>query len=264
MHNVTVVRSVTHKYPIHGVAYATTGGARHRRGDGTEPARRRGTGRSSARRSSHLEQRKNPASRRKPVPDNIALPLPFSSQRTGEVQRAGPYPAFLGSQFNPHFTAVPRQGEPRRSPRRSPTEHHRVRRAVRRHRRRTPYFTLGGEGGGRHHARPGEHAQVAARPDGRRPPRSATRSTRSDPFREMAYSLIGSEKVRQALDVRREPAQDCARATGTSLFGQSCLAARRLVEAGSQVRDRVLGRVRPGRFRAGTRTGNTTRGCGTN
>ena len=24
MHNVTVVRSVTHKYPIHGVAYATT------------------------------------------------------------------------------------------------------------------------------------------------------------------------------------------------------------------------------------------------
>ena len=25
MHNVTVVRSLTHKYPIHGVAYATTG-----------------------------------------------------------------------------------------------------------------------------------------------------------------------------------------------------------------------------------------------
>ena len=104
MHNVTVVRSVTHKYPIHGVAYATTAvpeidvamelaphDARHWPFIGSTVA--------------HLEQRKNPASARKPVPDNIALPFPFSSQRTGEVHRAGPYPAFLGNQFAPHFTS---------------------------------------------------------------------------------------------------------------------------------------------------------------
>ena len=52
-----------------------------------------------------------------------------------------------------------------------------------------------------------------------------------DPFREMAYSLIGSEKVRQALDVRREPGKT-RESYGHTLFGQSCLAARRLVEAG--------------------------------
>src|SRR5688572_17538224 len=89
MHNVTVVRSVTHKHPIHGVAYATTSipditvgmelsphDARHWPFIGSTV--------------SYLEQRKNPASARKAVPDNIALPFPFSSQRTGEVQRAGP------------------------------------------------------------------------------------------------------------------------------------------------------------------------------
>src|SRR5947207_3431409 len=54
---------------------------------------------------SHLERRKSPASARKSVPDNVALPWPFSTQRTGEVHRAGPYPAFLGSQFAPHFTS---------------------------------------------------------------------------------------------------------------------------------------------------------------
>jgi uncharacterized protein (DUF1501 family) len=54
-----------------------------------------------------------------------------------------------------------------------------------------------------------------------------------DPFRELAYSLIGSEKVRQALDVRRESAK-VRESYGHMLFGQSCLAARRLVEAGSR------------------------------
>jgi uncharacterized protein (DUF1501 family) len=49
----------------------------------------------------------------------------------------------------------------------------------------------------------------------------------------MAFSLLGSEKLRQALDVRREPGK--TRETyGSMLFGQGCLAARRLVEAGSR------------------------------
>jgi uncharacterized protein (DUF1501 family) len=49
----------------------------------------------------------------------------------------------------------------------------------------------------------------------------------------MAYSLIGSTAVRNALDVRREPAK-VRESYGHFLFGQSCLAARRLVEAGSK------------------------------
>jgi len=63
--------------------------------------------------------------------------------------------------------------------------------------------------------------------------RSAERSAGRDRHREMAYRLIGSEKVRQALNVQREPLP-LRESYGMTLFGQSCLAARRLVEAGSR------------------------------
>ena len=49
----------------------------------------------------------------------------------------------------------------------------------------------------------------------------------------MAYELIGSEKVRTALDLNREP-QRLRESYGMTLFGQAALAARRLVEAGSR------------------------------
>src|SRR5262245_13087016 len=229
MHNVTVVRSVTHKHPIHGVAFATTSvpdidvamelsphDSRHWPFIGSVV--------------SHLEQRKNPASARKPVPDNIALPFPFSSQRTGEVQRAGPYPAFLGNQFSPHFTQFHGKASKKitKTLTTSTIEFD------------EPYagthpdlhFSLGGEGAAditldRINTRKSLLDQME---DARR---QRVRIETRDPFREMAYSLIGSEKVRQALDVRREPAR-VRDSYGHFLFGQSCLAARRLVEAGSR------------------------------
>jgi len=48
-----------------------------------------------------------------------------------------------------------------------------------------------------------------------------------------ALSLLTSPQVRNALDVEREPAT-LREQYGHTLFGQSCLAARRLVEAGSR------------------------------
>ena len=50
MDKVTLIRSVTHPYPIHGVAFATTGIPADRRRAGAESPRHRATGRSSARR----------------------------------------------------------------------------------------------------------------------------------------------------------------------------------------------------------------------
>jgi len=51
---------------------------------------------------------------------------------------------------------------------------------------------------------------------------------------QSALSLLESPKLSEALDLRREP--DATRTLyGQTLFGQSCLAARRLVEAGSRV-----------------------------
>ncbi len=55
--------------------------------------------------------------------------------------------------------------------------------------------------------------------------------TNYDLFRQRAYALVTSERTRQALDIRREPAPLRDR-YGRHLFGQATLMARRLVEAG--------------------------------
>jgi hypothetical protein len=62
---------------------------------------------------------------------------------------------------------------------------------------------------------------------------SSRREVAYDQFRQRALSLVASEKVRAALDIRQEsPAmRDCY---GRHLFGQSTLLARRLVEAGTR------------------------------
>jgi uncharacterized protein (DUF1501 family) len=55
-----------------------------------------------------------------------------------------------------------------------------------------------------------------------------------DRFSEMAYTFIGSQKLREALDVGREP-MVLREQYGMTLFGQSVLTARRLLEAGCQI-----------------------------
>src|SRR5262249_17495535 len=88
MDRVTVVRSLTHPYPIHGVAYAVTGtppidipmelnprDGRHWPFIGSVIA--------------HLEHRNRRGRGRGReaggVPTNVALPFPFSTRRVGEV-----------------------------------------------------------------------------------------------------------------------------------------------------------------------------------
>lgn len=54
-----------------------------------------------------------------------------------------------------------------------------------------------------------------------------------DRFQQRALSLVHSEKIREAVDIRREPAEVRDR-YGRHLFGQSTLLARRLIEAGTR------------------------------
>src|SRR5438876_6640898 len=103
MDRVTVVRSMTHPYPIHGVAYALTGVPQIDIPMELNPRDARhwpfvGSVVDYVTRSK--QERLTPAA----VPCNIALPFPFSSRRVGEVPRAGPYAAFLGSAYNPIWT----------------------------------------------------------------------------------------------------------------------------------------------------------------
>jgi hypothetical protein len=54
-----------------------------------------------------------------------------------------------------------------------------------------------------------------------------------DRYRALAFDLIGSAKVRAALDLGREP-RPLRESYGMTVFGQAALTARRLVEAGTR------------------------------
>ena len=229
MHHVTVARSLTHNQPIHGVAYATSGvtdidaqmelnpnDQKHWPFIGSVV--------------SYLEKRKS--AKPKAVPDNIALPWPFSSRRSGEVHRAGPYAAFLGQEFNPHFTQFMGKANRKitKTLRENTIEFDEPYVGI----ERDAYFSLSEATTlpaditvDRLNRRKSLHEQLE---DAQRI-RDGFASR--DPFRESAYAMIGNEKIRRALDVRHEPPA-IRDSYGHSLFGQSCLAARRLVEAGSK------------------------------
>jgi hypothetical protein len=231
MDRVTVVRSMHHPYPIHGVAYALTGipqielnmelnprDARHWPFVGSV--------------LDYLGHQGKWKKRAGTAPDNIALPFGFSTQRRGEVARAGPYAAFLGGAHNPIWTSFQGQATGK---------------AVKtlqgeRLEINEPYVGISSDS--RFELTSASAELTLDRLDGRRSlltqldeaRRAHDRSAAGrdyDRHREMAYRLIGSKRVREALDVRREP-QSLRESYGMTLFGQGCLAARRLVEAGSR------------------------------
>lgn len=232
MHQVTVVRSLTHPYPIHGVAYALTGVPQIDIPMELNPR----DGRHWPFVGSVVDYLGRPSRKgRREIPDNIALPFPFSSRRVGEVPRAGPYAAFLGSAYHPTWTEF----------------HGRATRSIVKTLQQTreevwdPYMGITPESrfelasATRLPAdmtldRLNRRRSLVEQFDRARADLDRTPAGRSqDRFREMAFSLIGSEKVRQALDLNREP-RPLRESYGMTLFGQAALAARRLVEAGSR------------------------------
>jgi len=231
MDKVTVVRSLTHPHPIHGVAFATTGtptidvamelaphDQRHWPYIGSVV--------------SYLNQAANA---KKAVPDNIALPWQFSSRRTGEVYRAGPYAAWLGGAYNPHYASFDGSitGKMTKVLREDTIEFD------------EPYVGIGPDckftlGAASKLAtdltidRLNERRSLMEQFDAARKTfDGSVAATQMDRQRATAYNLIGSEKVRSALDVQREPLA-LREKYGMTVFGQASLAARRLVEAGSK------------------------------
>jgi hypothetical protein len=232
MDRVTVLRSLTHPFPIHGVAYALTGvphidvpmelnphDSRHWPFVGSAVDY-------VSRRAGH---------RTGDVPNNIALPWPFSTRRVGEVARAGPYAAFLGGAYNPVWTEF--RGTATLSVVKTLQEQHLY--------VADPYLGITPDSRfelatatdlpadmtlDRLNERRGlveQFDQARGDLDRSAPGQSADR------FRQMAYGLIGSRKVRAALDLGREPL-GLRESYGMTVFGQAALAARRLVEAGTR------------------------------
>jgi len=239
MDRCTVLRSMSHPYPIHGVAYALTGTPTIQLPMELNPRDARhwpffGSAVEYVEARARVGQ-KHP---KQTVPSNIALPYKFSSRRTGEPIRSGPYAAFLGSEYDPvwaDFVGTAYRGLRKRLVVDQPEFEC-----------KDPYMGV----------EPNCYFRVPAATDfqpdvtldrmqrrrtlleqfedARADLSSSNAGRQLDRYRQMTYELLESDKLRQALDVRRET-PEMRELYGLTLFGQSCLAARRMVEAGSRV-----------------------------
>jgi hypothetical protein len=228
MDRVTVIRSVHHSYPVHGVAYALTGMPTYSPSLENKPRdpqhwpfigslvdfldEQRGTGRGSA------------------SPRNVALPWMLNS-KTDVLVNAGPFAAFLGQAYDPVWTDFDGPGTqivPEYSQGQKKRFH-------------DPYG--GTIPAGRFSFSSGGSADVAIErlalrrslleqfETVRRMVDPVAESGAVDRQRAQAFRLLTTSAMRRALDIGREPMAARER-YGMTLFGQSCLAARRLVEAG--------------------------------
>ncbi len=231
--HTTIVRSMTHPYPVHGVAYATSG-LPDPRGDLEVSPRNPGHWPFIGSVVDYLGEQRT-GGRAADVPSNLALPWAFSTRRANQPHRAGPYGGFLGTAYDPVWAEFEGEGT------RAFTQENRG--VVQEF--RDPYggirpdgrFQISSAGS------PGDHLTLD-RLDGRRSLLSQLDQARGrieagdparsfDRYQAMAYSLLTSPRLREALDVSREPLA-VRESYGMTLFGQGALVARRLVEAGGR------------------------------
>ena len=229
---LTVVRSMTHPYPIHCCAYVMTGMPRYGIPLETQP-----------RHPNHWPfmgavvdylDTERTGSRMPTVPRNIGLPWRFCSHGSSSNQ-AGPYGAFLGNGFDPFWTDFVGEGTTV-VPKLNASQTEKV---------FDPHAGI--KPNGRFQLAPGcqlpdeissqrfdsRRYLLSQFDDSRSQLERAAASTNWNEHQQKAFSLIGSNGVRAALDVQKESASLRER-YGMTLFGQSCLAARRLVEAGAR------------------------------
>ncbi len=235
MNKVSVIRSVSHPYPIHGVAYATTGNP-------VVPL----AAELSPRDPIHWpfigsvvdhvdgERQAGDTPSRNEVPRNLLLPWAFSSQRVGEVPRAGPYGGFLGPAYDPICTEFVGQGTRKAKktllqmnwndfePYRGITPESRFQ-----------LGTVSQLGPGLTLDRLDRRHSLLDQIERQRKNADAETSTGIDRHRGMAFQLLSSARLRQAFDLGLEP-EETRSLYGMTLFGQASLTARRLVEAGGR------------------------------
>jgi Protein of unknown function (DUF1501) len=224
MDKLTVVRSVNHPYPEHGVAYAVSGIPTYTPALEDKPRDARHWPFIGSVVDYIGEMRSGGAI--PAIPRNIGLPWLLNSKTDLNVS-AGPYAAFLGQAHDPIWTDYDGQGT-----------------------KIAPRYT---DGQTKDFLDPFQETSLDGRfrlstlgqkVDGLSSERLQARRDLLKSMdlmpakifgkhRDMAFSMLMSGKLLQALDLGKEP-QSLRERYGKTLFGQSCLAARRLVEAGSK------------------------------
>jgi hypothetical protein len=229
---LTVVRSMTHPFPLHCVAYALSGLPSYTTDLEFQP-----------RHPAHWPYFGSIAdyfwsqvgAEHREMPRHVGLPWVFNSQVDDLGLIAGPYAVFLGQQFDPLWAKF--EGKPLKlAPK---CRHEQAKEYIDPYAAVDPDCRFVFEGAGhfaesvtldRFQFRRHLLSELdAARNAGHQ----ATAAHSYDSQQARAISLLTSPQVRQALDVSHEPAS-LREQYGYTLFGQSCLAARRLVEAGTR------------------------------
>lgn len=237
MDRTTVLRSLTHPYPLHGVSFALTGAPTLDLAAELNPRDPKNWPYfGSVVDYVEAQRALREGSPQRQIPANIALPFKFSSRRVGEVPRAGPYATFLGAEYDPVWTDY--VGTATKGLAKTLGD--------KRFDDNDPYIGLSE---GSHFYVPAatnlvdevtldrlerRKSLVAQIDSARQHLSTSARGKQLDRYRQMTYELLESDKLRDSLDLRKEDPK-IRELYGHTLFGQSCLAARRLVEAGGRV-----------------------------
>lgn len=227
---LTFVRSLTHPFPLHGTVYATTGIPNVDTKIEAKPRDKRQWPFIGSI-VDYLDERRTGDS--SPVmPRNIAMPFMMGSKNE-YPPLAGPYGAFLGTRYDPVYTDFLAKGTRVAPAVRPGKSFHDPQLSVRPEDR----LQLAGTGT--------RHSDVSPRrfdlrrsllsqfDEARRWLDDSERVSTYSGQQRMAYSLLASGALHRALDYTQEPEAVRDR-YGMSLFGQSCLAARRLIQAGGR------------------------------
>lgn len=231
---LTVIRSTTHPFPLHGTAYALSGLPAYTTDLEAAPRDPRHWPYIGSV-ADHLWSRQAATSSEQAgLPRHIGLPWVFNSQADDLGVLAGPYSGFLSRRHDPvwaKFEGNATQVAPK-------CRHEQAKEYT------DPYaavapdcrFDLDGPAQfpeGMSSGRFVGRADLLSRIESRESLPFAGDVAGYDRNRHLATALLRSPIVRRALDIQQEPAA-VRENYGYTLFGQSCLAARRLAEAGTR------------------------------
>lgn len=222
----TIVRSLNHPYPLHGVAYAVSGLPTYTPELEAQPL--------DARHwpyiGSVVDYVQSAVSQSGALPQNVALPWMLNS-KTDLLVNAGPFSGFLSANHNPIWTDFSGAGTrvvPKYTDGQAKEFH-------------DPFggITPSGKFMLSQHAvlpddvsveRLGLRRSLLAQMNQMRKSIEHGSISRFADKQEQAYSLLTSSAMTRALDIHSE-ASGLREDYGMTLFGQSCLAARRLIES---------------------------------